>query len=52
MTGPNSDLTEIFNSLEDLPKRPAKLISGFLSWAKGEQDPDWNKRGKKAAKKR
>lgn len=41
MMGPNSDLSQIFSNLEELPQKPARLISGFLSWARGEQDPDW-----------
>lgn len=45
MTGPNSDLADIFKGMEELPQKPAKLIGNFLSWARGEQDPDWG--GKK-----
>ncbi|KAK9790329.1 hypothetical protein WJX73_000550 [Symbiochloris irregularis] len=41
LTGPNSDLADIFKGMEELPQKPAKLISGFLSWARGEQDPEW-----------
>jgi hypothetical protein len=37
-------LQEIFDTLEALPGAPAKLVGGFLSWARGEQDPDWGKK--------
>ncbi|KAG1670765.1 hypothetical protein FOA52_013992 [Chlamydomonas sp. UWO 241] len=39
----NSDLVEIFDALESIPAAPAALVNSFLSWAKGEQDPDWGK---------
>jgi len=43
MQDPNSDLMEIFDTLESIPTAPKKLLDGFLSWARGEQDPDWGK---------
>ena len=49
MTGPNSDLTAIFTELEELPQKPLKFISGLVSWAKGEQDPDWGKDKRKGS---
>ena len=41
MTGPNSDLTAMFNQIEQLPLKPVKALGNLLSWARGEQDPDW-----------
>lgn len=46
LADPNSDLKEIFDTLENLPAAPIKLAQGFLSWARGEQDPDWNPKRK------
>jgi len=46
MVDPNADLTEIFDSLEAIPNAPKKAIGEFLSWARGEQDPDWNRKKK------
>lgn len=42
------DLKEIFDTLEGLPSLPSKVFGGFASWARGEKDPDWKKKGKKA----
>ncbi len=39
----NSDLKEIFDTIESIPTAPLKLLDTFVSWAKGEQDPDWGK---------
>lgn len=50
LTSPYSDLEEIFTSIEELPKRPVKFLSGLVSWAKGEQDPDWQKDKRKKQK--
>ena len=47
MSDPNEDLRGIFETIENIPKAPARLVSGILSWARGEQDPDWRKKGKK-----
>lgn len=44
MTDPNADLQEIFDVIESVPKLPSKLFGGFMSWARGEQDPDWRKK--------
>jgi histone-lysine N-methyltransferase SETD3 len=41
---PNSDLKEIFDVIEAIPTAPKKLLDGLLSWARGEDDPDWKKR--------
>lgn len=41
---PNQDLREIFDAIESIPAAPAKLVGSFLSWARGEQDPDWGKK--------
>ncbi len=38
------DLQEIFDAIESIPSAPARLVGGFLSWARGEQDPDWGKK--------
>ena len=43
MQDPNSDFAEIFDTLEAIPMAPKKIFDGLLSWAKGEQDPDWGK---------
>jgi hypothetical protein len=40
MQDPNSDIREIFDVIESIPTAPVKLVEGFLSWARGEQDPD------------
>jgi protein-histidine N-methyltransferase len=47
LADPNSDLKEIFDTFESLPSAPIKLAQGFLSWARGEQDPDWKSKGKR-----
>ena len=47
MSDPNEDLREIFDSIENIPRAPAKLLGGIISWARGEQDPTWKKKGKK-----
>ncbi|CAL5229330.1 g12636 [Coccomyxa viridis] len=44
MTDPNADLLEIFDAFESVPKLPSKLFGGLMSWARGEQDPDWKKK--------
>ena len=44
----SQDLKEIFDTLEGLPSLPGKLFGGITSWARGEQDPDWKKKGKTA----
>jgi hypothetical protein len=41
---PNSDLKEIFDVIEAIPTAPRKLLDGLLSWARGEDDPDWKKK--------
>jgi len=43
MTDPNADLLEVFDVIESVPKLPSKLFGGLMSWARGEQDPDWKK---------
>eukprot|EP00798_Chlamydomonas_sp_ICE-L_P020004 gene20004-26717_t len=42
----NSDIEEIFATLEAIPNAPANLMKGIMSWAKGDQDPDWGKPNK------
>ncbi|GLC74385.1 hypothetical protein PLESTF_001507400 [Pleodorina starrii] len=44
LADPNSDLKEIFDTIEALPSAPLRLLEGLVSWAKGEQDPDWGKK--------
>jgi histone-lysine N-methyltransferase SETD3 len=44
MQDPNSDLREIFEALEGIPSAPARALDTVRRWAKGEFDPDWNKR--------
>jgi histone-lysine N-methyltransferase SETD3 len=46
MSDPNADLREIFATLEAIPRLPGTVVGGLMSWARGEQDPDWKKRGK------
>ncbi len=38
------DLREIFDTIESIPNAPKKLLEGFKSWARGEQDPTWKKK--------
>lgn len=44
MADPNADLREVFDTIEALPSLPSKLVGGLMSWARGEQDPDWKKK--------
>jgi histone-lysine N-methyltransferase SETD3 len=44
MQDPNADLREIFEALEGIPSAPARALDTVRRWAKGEFDPDWNKR--------
>ncbi len=46
MSDPNADLREIFATIESLPKIPSTVVGGLMSWARGEQDPDWKQRNK------
>lgn len=39
LESPNQDLLDIFESVEELPQKPKQLLDGFLSWARGEQEP-------------
>lgn len=48
----NSDLKEIFDAVESIPTAPLKILDGFMSWARGEQDPDWGKPANKNKAKR
>ena len=45
MSDPNADLREVFDTIEAIPNLPSKLVGGLMSWARGEQDPDWKKKG-------
>lgn len=47
MTDPNQDIKEVFELFESIPSAPAKLLGGFLSWAKGEDDPEWGGKDKR-----
>lgn len=40
---PNADLVEIFTALEELPQAPGKLVDGFKSWLRGDNDPDFKR---------
>lgn len=40
----NSDLMDIFDTIESIPSKPGQLIGEFMSWARGEKDPTWKKR--------
>ena len=46
MRDPNADLAEIFDTIESIPKLPAQLLSGVMSWARGDQDPTWKRKGR------
>lgn len=39
----NSDIKEIFDVIESIPKVPKSIIDGFLGWASGRDDPEWGK---------
>lgn len=41
---PNADLVEIFTAIEELPQAPGKLVDGFKSWLRGDNDPDFKSR--------
>lgn len=43
MTDANADLLEIFGAIEALPSVPGKLVGGFMSWARGDSDPEFQK---------
>ena len=43
MTDANADLLEIFGAIEALPSVPGKLVGGFMSWARGDNDPEFQK---------
>ena len=47
MTDANADLLEIFGVLEALPSVPGKLVGGFMSWARGDNDPEFQNRRRK-----
>ena len=47
MADPNQDFKEMFDLLESIPAAPVKLVQGFMSWARGDDDPDWGAKGKK-----
>lgn len=44
MADPNQDIKEVFDFIDELPKAPAKVFDNIRRWAKGEFDPDWNKK--------
>lgn len=44
MANPNQEIVDAFEALEDLPQQPKKILDGFMSWARGEDDPDWGKK--------
>lgn len=43
MQDPNSDLKEIFDTIESIPSAPKKLLDGFGRWLSGKDDPDWQR---------
>ncbi|PRW58899.1 rubisco small subunit N-methyltransferase [Chlorella sorokiniana] len=43
MQDPNADLIEIFDTIEQLPSAPKKLLDGFGRWLSGKDDPDWKR---------
>lgn len=50
MSDPNQDVRDIFEAFESIPNIPAKIFGGFRSWARGENDPTWKKKGGKDTK--
>eukprot|EP00878_Enallax_costatus_P003647 GHUV01003861.1.p1 GENE.GHUV01003861.1~~GHUV01003861.1.p1 ORF type:complete len:495 (+),score=148.67 GHUV01003861.1:1566-3050(+) len=44
MADPNADLKEVFDFIDDLPNKPKQILDTIGRWAKGEFDPDWNKK--------
>ncbi|KAF6255082.1 rubisco small subunit N-methyltransferase [Scenedesmus sp. NREL 46B-D3] len=46
MASPNADIIEVFDFIDELPKKPGQLFDGLKRWARGEFDPDWNKPNK------
>ncbi|CAG9467763.1 unnamed protein product [Pedinophyceae sp. YPF-701] len=53
MEDPNADLLEIFETLEKIPQVPGQLVKGLVSWARGDDDPEWKEKisGGKGGKK-
>ncbi len=52
LADPNSDLKEIFDTIESIPTAPIRLVQGLLSWARGDDDPEWGKKpGQKGGRK-
>lgn len=43
MQDPNADLIEIFDTIEQLPAAPKKLLDGIGRWLSGKDDPDWKR---------
>lgn len=41
LADPNSDLKEIFDTIESIPTAPLRLMQGLVSWARGDDDPEW-----------
>lgn len=47
LSNPNQEILDAFQAMEDLPQKPKEILDGFMSWAKGEQDPNWDKKKKR-----
>lgn len=43
----NADIVEIFDAWAAVPAAPKKLVDGLVSWAKGEYDPEFQKKWRK-----
>lgn len=43
---PNQDLLEVFETLENIPNAPKKIFDGFASWARGDYDPEFQRKKK------
>ena len=43
----NADIVEIFDAWAAVPAAPKKLVDGLLNWAKGEYDPEFQKKWNK-----
>lgn len=39
------------DAIEALPNLPSTLVGGLISWAPGEQDPNWKTKGPESKKK-
>ena len=45
MEDPNQDILDMFNVIEAIPQAPQALLGGLARWARGEDDPEWKRKG-------